>query len=97
MKQKIVHYQVILGGMDSNTLPKGQKIHSRVQGDITSQATTLSSGKLFSFFHSQLFHFLKSHHYPRINNIKRLDEIRLNVLSISIFNFMSAVNKKLIR
>ena len=52
MKQKIVHYQVILGDMDSNTLPKGQKIHSRMQGDITTQATTLSSGKLFSFFQS---------------------------------------------
>ena len=35
MKQIIVHYQVILGDMDSNTLSKGQKIHSRVQGDIT--------------------------------------------------------------
>lgn len=35
MKQIIVHYQVILGDLDSNTLSKGQKIHSRVQGDIT--------------------------------------------------------------
>jgi hypothetical protein len=72
MKQKIVHYQVILGGMDSNTLPKGQKIHSRVQGDITTQATTLSSGKLFSFFHSQLFHFLKHTPPPTDQHYKAL-------------------------
>jgi hypothetical protein len=49
------------------------------------------------FFTVNFSTFWSTHHHPRINIIKRLDEIRLNVLSISIFNFMSAVNKKLIR